>query len=245
MSRVLETRGVSKSYEGKKIIEDISIYVDRGEMVSLLGLSGIGKTTLFNVASGLEAPDSGEVCLNGTDITGQAGKVGYMQQQDLLLPFKKIVKNVAVPLELMGVKREEALRRAGEILDEFSLGEYKKCYPSQLSGGMRQRAALARTFLYAQDVVLLDEPFSALDAMTRRDMQRWFKKIIRERGMSTLFITHDINEAILLSDRVYVMSGSPGKITTELQIEIEESPDMELTESFNSIKRQILNAVAK
>ncbi len=244
MSVVLETKGVSKSYGGRKIIEDISIHVDRGEMVSLLGVSGIGKTTLFNVASGLEAPDEGKVYLNGEDMTGVAGKVGYMQQSDLLLPFKKIAENAAIPLILSGSDKKSAVKKAEEILSEFGLGEYKDCYPAQLSGGMRQRAALARTFLYAKDAVLLDEPFSALDAMTRSDMQTWFRQKVRTHGLSTLFITHDINEAILLSDRIYIMSGEPGKITEETKIELPEDENIELTEDFIAAKKRILSMVA-
>lgn len=244
MSVVLETKGVSKSYGGRKIIEDISIHVDKGEMVSLLGVSGIGKTTLFNVASGLEVPDKGKVYLNGEDMTGVAGKVGYMQQSDLLLPFKKIAENAAIPLILSGSDKKSAVRKAEEILGEFGLGEYKNSYPAQLSGGMRQRAALARTFLYAKDAVLLDEPFSALDAMTRRDMQTWFRQKVKNHGLSTLFITHDINEAILLSDRIYIMSGEPGKITEETKIELPEDENIELTVEFIAAKKRILSMVA-
>ena len=245
MSTVIRSTGVSKSYEGRKIIEDISVHVDKGEMTSLLGISGIGKTTLFNILSGLEAPDSGTVFLNDENVTGKAGRVGYMQQSDLLLPFKKIVDNAAIPLLLSGVSKKEARIDAGKILDEFGLGEYKGCYPAQLSGGMRQRAALARTVLYAKDALLLDEPFSALDAMTRSEMRTWFKNIVRKRGISTLFITHDIDEAILLSDRIYIMSGAPGKITHEINVELPEAEEVELTKEFIDMKKLILQTVGK
>lgn len=241
---VLQAQGVSKSYGGKKIIEDISLHVEKGEMVSLLGVSGIGKTTLFNVVSGLEAPDCGQVFLNGEDVTASPGKVGYMQQSDLLLPFKKIAANAAVPLLLSGADKKEAMRKAAEILTEFGLGDYLNCYPAQLSGGMRQRAALARTFLYARDAVLLDEPFSALDAMTRSGMQKWFKEKVKAHELSTLFITHDVNEAMLLSDRIYIMSGSPGRITGEIGLELPDGADAELTEEFVREKKRILNIVA-
>jgi ABC-type nitrate/sulfonate/bicarbonate transport system ATPase subunit len=244
MNTVLESISVSKSYGGRRIIEDISIHVDKGEMVSLLGMSGIGKTTLFNILSGLEAPDEGKVLLKGEDVTGRAGKVGYMQQSDLLLPFKKIGANVAIPLILSGEKKKDALSAADKILDEFGLGEYTDMYPNQLSGGMRQRAALARTFLYAKDVLLLDEPFSALDAMTRRDMQTWFREKVKSHSLSTLFITHDINEAILLSDRIYIMSGEIGKITEETKINVPDGENAELTDEFISAKKKILNMVA-
>lgn len=242
---LLETLSLSKSYGGQKIISDISIHVSECEMVSLLGVSGIGKTTLFNVLSGLEKPDSGEVILDGEPVTGKTGKIGYMQQSDLLLPFKKVAANAAIPLTLSGEKRKDAEKRAGEILDEFGLGPYKNCYPAQLSGGMRQRAALARTFLYNKKLVLLDEPFSALDAMTRAEMQKWFKNIIRTNGMSTLFITHDINEAIILSDRVYIMSGTPGRITSEIKIDVSNGEYIELNKDFIETKRKILEAVSE
>lgn len=242
-ANVLEARGVSKSYEGRKIIENISVSVKKGEMTALLGISGIGKTTLFNVVSGLETPDAGRVYLNGEDVTGRAGKVGYMQQSDLLLPFKRVIDNAAIPLILMGRRKAEAREEAGKVLEEFGLGDYKTCYPAQLSGGMRQRAALARTFLYAKDALLLDEPFSALDAMTRGDMQRWFKNIVKTHNISTLLVTHDINEAILLSDRIYIMSGNPGRITDEFNVSVPMADNVELTEEFIALKRQILERV--
>lgn len=215
---VLQTKGISKSYGGKKIIDDISLHVEKGEMASLLGISGIGKTTLFNVVSGLETPDCGQVFLNGEDVTSSPGKVGYMQQSDLLLPFKTIIKNVMIPMELRGVDKEKRVRKAEEILSEFSLLESKDMYPGQLSGGMRQRAALARTFMTDCPVMLLDEPFSALDAITREDMQKWFKQTVKKHNMSTLFITHDIDEAIILSDRIYILGGSVGKIVGEINV---------------------------
>ncbi|MCD8048911.1 MAG: ABC transporter ATP-binding protein [Clostridia bacterium] len=245
MSAVLETRGVTKSYEGRKIIDDISVFVNEGEMVSLLGVSGIGKTTLFNIASGLEMPDEGSVYLEGTDVTGRAGKVGYMQQNDLLLPFKTVLQNVAVPLILSKVGKKEAYAKAKDALDEFALGEYANLYPAQLSGGMRQRAALARTFLYSGKMMLLDEPFSALDAMTRSDMQKWFKRVVREHNAATLFITHDVNEAILLSDRIYIMSGAPGRITSEIKVDVKECDDADLSEEFIAAKKRILGLIRR
>lgn len=215
---MLEAVRISKGYEGRKIIEDISLYVKEGEMVSLLGVSGVGKTTLFNIVSGLEKPDEGEVYLDGELITGVGGKIGYMQQSDLLLPFKTIIKNVMIPMELKGVKKAERVQKAEEILREFSLLESKDMYPGQLSGGMRQRVALARTFMTDCSVMLLDEPFSALDAITREDMQKWFKQTVKKHNMSTLFITHDIDEAIILSDRIYILGGSVGEIVGEINV---------------------------
>ncbi len=239
--KILEGKNITKSYDGKKIIEDISLYVNKGEMVSLLGVSGIGKTTLFNIMSGLEAPDSGEVFCREECVTGKRGITGYMQQSDLLLPFKTIVKNVMIPLVLKGVDKKEAQKRAEEILEEFSLSEYKDMYPHKLSGGMRQRVALARTFLMGSDIMLLDEPFSALDALTRRDMQNWFKEKVRKHSIATLFITHDIDEAILMSDRIYILKGDVGRISDEIAVDISHKDTM--SGDFIEIKKEILEKV--
>lgn len=238
---VLEGKGLSKSYNGEKIIEDVSLSVKKGEMVCLLGVSGVGKTTLFNILSGLEMPDKGEVCLEGECITGVPGRIGYMQQSDLLLPFKSVVRNVMTPLLLKKKDKTEARREAEAILKEFMLGDCMDLYPGQLSGGMRQRAALARTFLTGCSVMLLDEPFSALDAITRGQLQSWFRGVIKKSGISTVFITHDIDEAILLSDRIYILSGEVGRIVDEIEVEIKERDVFD--EAFISLKKEIIEKV--
>ena len=163
----LEVRGVSVSFDGRKVLEDVSVTLRKGELVCLLGVSGGGKTTLFNVISGLLQPDAGQVLLDGEDITGKPGHISYMLQKDLLLPYRTIEDNVALPLLLRGVKKREARKQASALFEEFGLGGTEKLWPSQLSGGMRQRAALLRTYLFSQDVALLDEPFSALDTLTK------------------------------------------------------------------------------
>lgn len=233
--KVLEGKNITKYYQDGKIIEDVSIFVNKGEMVSLLGASGVGKTTLFNIMSGLEKSDEGCVLLNGEDITNRAGKVGYMQQSDLLLPFKTVIQNVMIPLTLNKKPKKEAMKIAEEILTEFDLVGYKDMYPSQLSGGMRQRVALARTFMMKKDVMLLDEPFSALDAITRGEMQQWFKETVKKHSMATLFITHDIDEALLLSDRIYVMRGYVGKIVKEFNVLGKDKEKLK-TEIINEVK---------
>lgn len=216
--KMLEGLNITKYYEDGKIIEDVSVYVNEGEMVALLGASGVGKTTLFNILSGLEMPDEGKVYLKGEEVP-LAGKIGYMQQSDLLLSFKRVIDNVMVPLKLKRVSKKARVKRAEEILKEFGLFEAKDLFPGQLSGGMRQRAALARTFMMDNDVLLLDEPFSALDAITRGEMQKWFKETVKRHKLTTILITHDVDEAIELSDRIYVMCGPVGKITNEFKTE--------------------------
>jgi len=239
----LEVKHVSKSFDGKSILQDISIELNRGELVCLLGVSGGGKTTLFNVISGLFQPDHGEVLLDGENITSQPGHVSYMLQKDLLLPYRTIEDNVALPLLLKGVKKKDARLQVSTIFDKFGLDGTQKKYPSQLSGGMRQRAALMRTYMFSQDVALLDEPFSALDTMTKDSIHKWYLDVMEKIHLSTLFITHDIDEAILLSDRIYLLSGSPGKIIDEIVIK-EPKPrreDFNLTPEFLEYKRRILS----
>lgn len=239
----LEVKHVSKRFDGRPVLDDISIELNRGELVCLLGVSGGGKTTLFNVISGLLRPDAGRVLLDGRDITGQPGSISYMLQKDLLLPYRTIEDNVALPLVLRGVKKQAAREQVRPMFRQFGLEGTQKKYPAQLSGGMRQRAALLRTYLFSQDVALLDEPFSALDTLTKSAIHRWFLGVMEQIHLSTLFITHDIDEAILLSDRIYLLSGSPGTITGEIVIR-EPKPrpaEFNLTPEFLNYKRQILS----
>ena len=238
----LKVEHVTKSFDGTRIIEDISIELHHQELVSLLGISGGGKTTLFNVIAGLSQPDSGAVFLNGQDITGKPGQVSYMLQKDLLLPYRTIEDNVALPLLLKGTKKQDARAQVSPLFAQFGLEGTQKKYPHQLSGGMRQRAALLRTYMFSNDVALLDEPFSALDTLTKSAMHDWYLDVMEQIHMSTLFITHDIDEAILLSDRIYLLGGKPGQITDEIVIREPKSKrkDFNLTEEFLAYKRQIL-----
>ena len=245
MNTVLEAKNLYKSYGEKKVIADISVRLGRGEIVALLGVSGIGKTTLFNILSGLERPDSGSVYLGSEDVTGKSGLVGYMQQSDLLLPFKSIADNAALPLVLRGEKRKAARERVISMLKDFGLEGCENLYPAQLSGGMRQRAALLRSCLFSSEALLMDEPFSALDAITRSDMQRWFKDVARKQGLSVFFITHDINEALLLSDRIYILGGAPGRISHELSNTLPERENPELTEEFLNNKIKITKLISQ
>ena len=243
--QILRTENISKTYGDREIVKDINITLNKGELVSLLGVSGSGKTTIFNLISGLQKPDEGQIILEDNDITGQAGKISYMLQKDLLFQHKTIVDNVALPLIIKGVRKKEARKRAAEAFEAFGLGGCEKRYPSQLSGGMRQRAALLRTYLASDGVALLDEPFSALDTLSKGAMHKWYLEVMEHIDLSTLFITHDIDEAILLSDRVYILSGSPGRIVAEIKIE-EPKPrdkDFTLTEKFLEIKKNIIESL--
>jgi ABC-type nitrate/sulfonate/bicarbonate transport system ATPase subunit len=241
----LTVKNVSKSFDGREIIKDISIELHKGEIVCLLGVSGCGKTTLFNVISGLIKPDGGRVFLEGEDVTGTPGKISYMLQKDLLLPYRTIEDNVALPLLIKGTKKKEARAQVDGYFDEFGLQGTQKKYPNQLSGGMRQRAALLRTYMFSQSVALLDEPFSALDTITKSSIHTWYLNVMEQIHLSTLFITHDIDEAILLSDRIYLLTGKPGRITEEIIIE-EPKPrakDFNLTPEFLAYKRRILEQI--
>ncbi|MDE6934557.1 MAG: ABC transporter ATP-binding protein [Oscillospiraceae bacterium] len=238
----LRAEHVTKSYGGRTVIRDVSLRLDQGELVCLLGVSGAGKTTLFHSLSGLERPEEGRVLLFGEDVTGTPGKISYMLQRDLLLPHKKIPDNAALPLVIRGVRAREARERALSYFPQFGLEGTEDKYPAQLSGGMRQRAALLRTFLGARGVALLDEPFSALDALTKREIHRWYMEMMDQLRLTTLFITHDIDEAILLSDRVCVLSGRPGRIAAEIRVDPPRPRDLSfsLSGEFLAYKRQIL-----
>lgn len=243
----LETQHITKKYNGNDVISDISIHIQKNELVCLLGVSGSGKTTLFNVISGLLIPEQGRVLLDGEDITGQAGHVSYMLQKDLLLPNRTIEDNVILPLLIRGAKKQQARAQVHSHFEEFGLEGTQKKYPRQLSGGMRQRAALLRTYMFAGSVALLDEPFSALDTITKSTMHQWYLDVMEQIHLSTIFITHDIDEAILLSDRIYIMTGEPGVIKDELIIK-EAKPrrrDFNLTEDFMDYKKYIIRALGQ
>ena len=240
---ILQIEDVSKSFEEEQIINDISLQLKEGEIVSLLGVSGGGKTTLFNIIAGLSTPDKGNVFLEGEDITGKPGKISYMLQKDLLLPYRTILDNVALPLIVRGMKKKEAREKAAEFFEEFGLTGTEKKYPSQISGGMKQRAALLRTYLFSEKVALLDEPFSALDMLTKAKVHEWYLDVMEKIKLSTLFVTHDIDEAVLLSDRIYLLTEKPGIITKEIVIK-EAKPrrrDFNLSEEFLAYKREIIS----
>jgi ABC-type nitrate/sulfonate/bicarbonate transport system ATPase subunit len=236
---ILRAENIHKSFGEKQVLKGVSIVLCEGEIVSLLGVSGGGKTTLFNVLSGLYTPDSGSVTLRGEDVTGKPGKISYMLQKDLLLPYKKVIDNVALPLVLGGMSRKEARAEADKYFDTFGLSGTQHFYPAKLSGGMKQRAALLRTYLSSNGAALLDEPFSALDTITKSKIHEWYLDIMAKINLSTVFITHDIDEAILLSDRIYILTA--GKIAAEITVDAPKprSKDFNLTPEFLAYKREI------
>ena len=240
---ILKAEKINKSFGEKQVLKDVSLSLNEGEIVSLLGVSGSGKTTLFNVLSGIYTPDSGKVYLKDKEITGKPGEISYMLQKDMLFPYRKVIDNVCLPLIINGTKKKQAREIAAPLFKTFGLEGTEFQYPSQLSGGMRQRAALLRTYLSSHGVALLDEPFSALDTITKSSIHKWYLDVMNEINLSTVFITHDIDEAILLSDRVYILSGAPGTITTEIKIDVPKprDKDFNLTEEFLNYKRQIVN----
>ena len=236
---------ITKCYEGSAVVDDISLELPEEGFISLLGPSGVGKTTLFNVLAGVEKPEAGKVFLHGEDITGAYGRGSYMLQKDLLLEYRTVLDNVILPLLLRGQKKKQAREYAAAFFPQFGLSGYEKKYPRQLSGGMRQRAALLRTNMLRNPVILLDEPFSALDAITRRRMQSWYCEIAESMKLSTIFITHDVEEALILSDTVHVLNGVPGKITHCIEVKPCRPRDKNFSVSaeFAQQKRIILDAI--
>lgn len=241
---ILRAENIYKSFGTNEVLKGVDITLNEGEIVGLLGVSGSGKTTLFNILSGIYSPDGGRVLLGEEeDITGKPGKVSYMLQKDLLFPYRRVIDNVALPLILSGMSKKEARKKASPLFETFGLDGTQMLYPSQLSGGMRQRAALLRTYLGSKGVALLDEPFSALDTITKSKIHKWYLEVMENIRLSTVFITHDIDEAILLSDRIYILAD--GMIVNEIVIDKQKprSEDFNLTDDFLVYKRQIVNSL--
>ncbi len=242
----LEVSGLKKSYflNGAliQVLDDINIYACGEEFVSIVGPSGCGKSTLFNIICGLQEPDSGNIHLNGTEISGKTGMVGYMLQKDLLLPWRKVIDNVMLGLELSVNDRKKNLEKARELIPTFGLEGFENAHPTSLSGGMKQRAALLRTYLLGREVMLLDEPFGALDAITRCELQDWLLKVWDKFRKTILFITHDVGEAIYLSDRIYIMTNRPGGIKDEVTVNLARPRNRDITETaeFKILTKNIL-----
>ena len=215
--------------DGKRepVLAGVQLTVNPGELVSIIGPSGCGKSTLLNIIAGLDLPDAGAVELDGDPDSNRLGRVGYMQQKDLLLPWRTVLDNAALGLELQGVSRRQARKRALELTSLFGLEGFEHQYPFALSGGMRQRAAFLRTMLLDQDVVLLDEPFGALDALTRVQMQEWLMELWGALKQTIILITHDVEEAILLSDRIYVLTARPAQVNMVMEVDLSRPRNFE------------------
>lgn len=239
----IEITNISKTYADLEAINDISLSVESNEFISILGPSGCGKSTLLNIIAGLEEPTSGDILIDGKSFIGKSGRVSYMHQKDLLLPWKKILDNVSIPLVLQGYSWDKARKEASKFLDDFGLKGFENVFPNQLSGGMRQRAALLRTYLFKSDVMLLDEPFGSLDAITKRKMHLWLMDLFKTYKSSIIFITHDIDEAIFLSDKVYLLSERPAKVKIELDVDLERPRDNKTFSNpkYIALKEKILD----
>lgn len=239
----LRVNNIYKSFDDILVIDNVSLELKEKEFVSLLGPSGSGKSTIFNIIAGLISPDEGKVFIEGKDFTGKTGRVSYMYQKDLLLPWKKIIDNVSLPLVVKGMGKKKARENVQGYFNIFGLEGFEYKYPFQLSGGMRQRAALMRTYMFSEDIILLDEPFGGLDAITRRKMQDWLLEVLHSLEASILFITHDIDEALLLSDRIYILSDRPAKVKAQIKVDLPKPRGNEIitTSKFNQLKKNIMN----
>ncbi|AIQ21751.1 ABC transporter ATP-binding protein [Paenibacillus sp. FSL H7-0737] len=241
----LEVSGISKSFTHRRretnVLNNVSIKVEQQEFVSIVGPSGCGKSTLFHMIGGLVKPDAGTIRMNGRAVTGQRGEISYMPQQPALFPWRTIEDNVLLAGEIKGALQDGAREEARQWLAKVGLNGFEQAYPHMLSGGMQQRAAFLRALLAPQELMLLDEPFSALDALTRSEMQRWLLELWEENRRSVLFITHNIEEALLLSNRIYVFSGRPGSILHTVDVPFPRPRRDEITDSpeFLKLKRQL------
>jgi len=226
-----------------RAVAPLNLSIESGRFVSLVGPSGCGKSTLFNIIAGLLQPTEGRVLIDGEDATGTIGRVGYMLQKDLLLPWRTVLDNVILGMEVQGKALRAARERALPLLQRYGLSGFEYLYPNSLSGGMRQRAALLRTLLFDTDVILLDEPFGALDAQTKLQMQEWLMQLWSDFRKTVVFVTHDVDEAIYLSDEIHVMGTRPGRILETIAIPLPR-PRLRttaLTSEFISIKERCLN----
>ena len=237
MKNILDIKNLSYSFGSNPILKDINIHVNENEMVAIVGSSGVGKSTLFNLIAGVLKKQVGKITINGSE--DYIGKVAYMLQKDLLFEHKTIIDNVILPLIIAKINKKEALEEGNKILKQFNLDKYANKYPQQLSGGMRQRVALIRTYMFKRNIFLLDEAFSALDAITKKELHKWYLDLKKEFNLTTLLITHDIEEAVFLSDRIYILGNKPGEIIGEIKIEINPNKDIDVQRLF--YKKEILN----
>ncbi|AGC67855.1 ABC transporter-like protein [Thermoclostridium stercorarium subsp. stercorarium DSM 8532] len=249
MEPAVEIINLSKSYilnnKELKALENVNLSAENGKFISIIGPSGCGKSTLFRIIAGLEKDFTGSVFVNGCDVKVTRPYIAYMLQKDLLLPWRNVRQNILLPLELDGSLKNTDTGFVQKMLSEFGLEDFADAYPDELSGGMRQRVAFLRTWLMKGSVMLLDEPFGALDALTRNRMQDWLLNIWEKHRKTVLFITHDIEEAVYLSDEVYVMGPRPGRIIDRLNIELERprKRDIIYTPVFIEYKKYLMKSL--
>lgn len=242
----IKLKSISKFFivDGKKkfVLDKVNLEVKEGEFVSIVGPSGCGKTTLLNIIAGLERVDKGNIKLNSIPVDKRLGKIGYVQQKDLLFPWRSVLDNAILGLEIKGASRNEARQKALSLINAFGLKGFENQFPSTLSGGMRQRLAFLRTVLLDQDILLLDEPFGALDALTRVRMREWLHNLWERFNRTIILVTHDIDEALFLSDRVYVFSKRPGRIVLKQIVNLKRPRDRKIVTSqkFMNMKKCLI-----
>jgi ABC-type nitrate/sulfonate/bicarbonate transport system ATPase subunit len=225
MTPKLELEDIRKAFGATPVLDGVSLDIRAGEFVSILGPSGAGKSTLFQMLIGGIRADSGIIRCDGCPIGQDVGRFAFMPQRDALMPWRRIVDNVTLGLEVQGTRRKPAWEKVLPLFPEFGLAGFENHYPAQLSGGMRQRAALLRTVVQERDMLLLDEPFGALDALTRSGMQRWLEAMWQRHRWTALLITHDVREAVFLSDRIYVLSARPARVVREFSVPLPRPRD--------------------
>src|SRR5712672_4747210 len=246
----LEIDRVSKAFDTPggafQALAPVTLSIPKGRFVSLIGPSGCGKSTIFNIIAGLLEPSAGRVMIDGVNATGTIGRVGYMLQKDLLLPWRTVLDNTILGMEVQGVALRKARERALPLLHRYGLAGFEHLYPNSLSGGMRQRAALLRTLLFDTDVILLDEPFGALDAQTKLQMQEWLMQLWSDFKKTVVFVTHDVEEAIYLSDEIHVMGTRPGRVLETIPVSIPRprARTTALTPEFMALKERCMNLLA-
>jgi NitT/TauT family transport system ATP-binding protein len=239
----LSLQRVTRRYPRVTALQSIDLEVRRDEVLAVVGPSGCGKSTLLELMAGLQEPDEGTVsALGATDAAGRRASCAYMPQRDLLLPWRDALANAALALECQGLARREARRRAEPLFERFGLAEFESARPAELSGGMRQRVAFLRTLLPGRPVLLLDEPFGALDSITRASMQRWLAEALAQEPRTVLLVTHDVEEALFLADRVAVLSPRPGRVVAELDVDVPRPREVTSPE-FGALKRRALEAL--
>lgn len=241
---MLVIQHLSHHYGDYQVLDDINLTVENHQTVAILGTSGVGKTTLFNLIASNLVVQTGRIEIDGT--TDIKGRISYMLQKDMLFSHKTVLENIVLPLQIQGVAQSVAVEKAEKLLEEFGLARWRDYYPRALSGGMRQRIAFLRTACFDREWVLLDEAFGALDAMTRRNMHEWFRSYRKQMGWSTLLITHDVEEALQLADKIYVVGGKPGRILLELKVELPQTnfEEMVFQPEFLDYKRELLRVLS-